>query len=54
MALTLYAGGALDEFMIPFWVVIVCALTMGIGTAAGGWRITVRRGDRVITATIPG
>jgi PiT family inorganic phosphate transporter len=51
MALTLYAGGALDEFMIPFWVVIVCALTMGIGTAAGGWRIIETVGAKMTRLT---
>jgi len=29
-------GGA---FLIPWWVMVVCALTMAVGTAAGGWRI---------------
>ncbi len=29
LALTLFAGGALEEFTIPNWVVLVCALTMG-------------------------
>ena len=24
---------------IPYWVVITCAITMGAGTGAGGWRI---------------
>jgi len=24
---------------IPFWIVAACALTMGIGTSFGGWRI---------------
>src|SRR5207247_5466860 len=26
-------------FVLPIWVVGVCALTMAVGTAAGGWRI---------------
>jgi inorganic phosphate transporter, PiT family len=43
-ALTMLAGGATDIFDIPFWIILVCALTMGIGTSCGGWRIikTVR------------
>ena len=32
-ALTMLAGGATDVFEIPFWVILVCALTMGIGTS---------------------
>ena len=38
-ALTLLAGGATKAFEIPLWVVLVCALTMGLGTSFGGWRI---------------
>jgi PiT family inorganic phosphate transporter len=38
-ATTLLAGGAIPKFTIPFWVIVVCALTMAAGTAAGGWRI---------------
>lgn len=37
--MTLLAGGAIPEFHIPWWVIVVCALTMGIGTSFGGWRI---------------
>lgn len=28
-----------DDFHIPLWVIAVCALTLGVGTMAGGWRI---------------
>jgi len=35
-ALTLMAGGAINEFHIAWWVIVVCALTMGIGTSFGG------------------
>ena len=38
-ALTLLLGGATQKFEIPWWVILVCALTMGTGTAAGGWKI---------------
>ena len=27
------------EFEVPFWVVLLCHAAMGLGTAAGGWRI---------------
>ena len=33
---------------IPFWVVIVCALTMAAGTAAGGWRIIRTMGHKMV------
>jgi PiT family inorganic phosphate transporter len=38
-ALTLLAGGVTSEFVIHWWVIVICALTMGLGTSAGGWRI---------------
>lgn len=38
-AMTLFAGGAISDFHIPYWVIFLCAATMGIGTSAGGWRI---------------
>lgn len=50
-ALTLYAGGATTEFHIPWWVIVVCALTMGIGTSAGGWRIIKTVGFKMARLT---
>jgi PiT family inorganic phosphate transporter len=38
-ALTLWTGGVYKEFTIPWWVIILCALIMGAGTSAGGWKI---------------
>jgi PiT family inorganic phosphate transporter len=37
--LTLVLGGLLPRFEVPLWVILLCAGTMGIGTAIGGWRI---------------
>jgi PiT family inorganic phosphate transporter len=37
MALVSY--GSLSAFVVPTWVKIACAVAMGLGTAAGGWRI---------------
>jgi PiT family inorganic phosphate transporter len=33
---------------IPNWVVVVCALTMAAGTAAGGWRIIRTLGHKMV------
>jgi PiT family inorganic phosphate transporter len=33
---------------IPNWVVVLCALTMAAGTAAGGWRIIRTLGHRMV------
>lgn len=38
-ALTLLLGGAMTEFTIPIWVMLLCGAVMGLGTAIGGWRI---------------
>ena len=46
-ALALVLGGYLDEFRIPLWVIFLCAITMGIGTAFGGWRIIKTMGMRI-------
>jgi PiT family inorganic phosphate transporter len=37
--LTLVLGGVLPSFQVPIWVILLCASTMGVGTAIGGWRI---------------
>jgi PiT family inorganic phosphate transporter len=45
--LTLVLGGILPEFRVPLWVILLCAVTMGIGTAIGGWRIVKTMGLRL-------
>jgi PiT family inorganic phosphate transporter len=42
--LTLVLGGILPEFRVPLWVILLCAGTMGVGTAVGGWRIVKTMG----------
>ncbi len=42
--LTLVLGGVLPRFDVPLWVILLCALTMGVGTAIGGWRIVKTMG----------
>jgi len=37
-----------EKFDIPFWVKLVCALTMAAGTAAGGWRIIRTMGHHMV------
>jgi PiT family inorganic phosphate transporter len=46
-ALTLLTAGITKEFHISEWVIVVCALTMGLGTAFGGWRIIETIGARM-------
>jgi inorganic phosphate transporter, PiT family len=35
-------------FLLPKWVIVVCAVTMAVGTAAGGWRIIRTLGHRMV------
>jgi len=46
-ALALFLGGLTPAFAIPNWVVLLCAVTMGMGTAVGGWRIVRTMGLRL-------
>jgi len=39
ITLGLFAGGYLATPEIPIWVIFLCALMMGLGTASGGFRI---------------
>lgn len=39
ITLGLFAGGYLATPEIPFWVILACAIVMGLGTASGGFRI---------------
>jgi inorganic phosphate transporter, PiT family len=55
IALALAAYGAVPigpGFFIPDWVKVVCAVSIGLGTASGGWRIIRTMGMR-ITALKP-
>jgi inorganic phosphate transporter, PiT family len=33
---------------VPWWVIVLCALTMGLGTSVGGWRIIRTMGLRLV------
>jgi len=42
--MALFLNGMVDKtpdgtFVIPIWVMVLCSVTMGVGTAVGGWRI---------------
>ena len=38
----------IHEFPIPGWVICLCAFTMAMGTAAGGWRIIRTLGHKMV------
>lgn len=46
LALVLYRPGT--EFSVPLWVIISCAVAMGLGTMSGGWRIIRTMGSKMI------
>lgn len=51
ITLSLMTYGFLDSshgFHVPVWVIFSCALTMGLGTMAGGWKIIHTLGSKVI------
>lgn len=39
ITLVLLNGGMIDEFKVPFWVILSCALAITLGILSGGWRI---------------
>jgi PiT family inorganic phosphate transporter len=39
ITLSLVIGGAISEFEVPFWVIVVSAAAISVGAAFGGWRL---------------
>lgn len=39
ITLVLVVSGYLPHFVVPFWVILLCACSITLGTASGGWRI---------------
>jgi PiT family inorganic phosphate transporter len=48
ITLALVSAGQLDQVVVPSWVILACAVAMGLGTAAGGWRIIRTLGMRIM------
>jgi PiT family inorganic phosphate transporter len=51
IALALVLTYPQDEFHVPLWVMVSCALAMGLGTMAGGWRIIRTLGSKMMKLT---
>ena len=48
IAMLLFSAGYLGPtFHIPFWIVLICQLAMGLGTLMGGWRIVRAMGSGI-------
>jgi PiT family inorganic phosphate transporter len=39
LTLVLLLGGFIEQFTVPFWVMLSCAVAMTLGILSGGWRI---------------
>ena len=51
--LALVLAGVFSEFVIPLWVILLCAVTMAIGTLTGGWKIMKTMGMRMTHLDTP-
>lgn len=43
----LFAGGLIQEFKVPLWVVLSAHAAIGLGTLSGGWRIVKTMGQKI-------
>ena len=48
ITLALFAAGAIPSIDVPFWVIVISASALSLGTAVGGWRIMRTMGHRVV------
>jgi PiT family inorganic phosphate transporter len=45
--LLIAAGSARPDEHVPYWVVVLCYIAIGLGTLFGGWRIVKTMGQRI-------
>jgi len=48
IALALVLAYPGEEFTVPLWVILTCAIAMALGTLSGGWRIIRTLGSKMI------
>jgi PiT family inorganic phosphate transporter len=48
IALALVLANPGEEFHVPLWVILSCAVAMALGTMSGGWRIIRTLGSKMI------
>jgi inorganic phosphate transporter, PiT family len=53
ITLGLFTSGVVSSTQIPLWVILTCALMMGIGTATGGYRIINTVGFKITRLAPP-
>ncbi len=48
ITLALFSAGVIPTIEVPFWVIVISATAISLGTAIGGWRIMQTMGHRVV------
>lgn len=48
ITMALVSGGVLQTMDVPKWVILTCALAMGLGTLFGGWKIIKTLGVKML------
>ena len=48
VTLALFAAGVIPTVDVPWWVIVMAATAISLGTAVGGWRIMKTMGQRVV------
>lgn len=48
ITLALFSAGVIPNTDVPFWVIVVAATAISLGTATGGWRIMNTMGHKVV------
>jgi PiT family inorganic phosphate transporter len=47
ITMALISAGYLQSFEVPIWVIAACAISMAMGTMAGGWKIIRTMGNKI-------
>lgn len=47
ITLALLSAGQIETLEVPLWVKLACAVAMGLGTMAGGWKIIKTMGTKI-------
>ncbi|MEE9138701.1 MAG: inorganic phosphate transporter [candidate division NC10 bacterium] len=48
ITLALVSGGYLSSVEVPWWVILIAALAMGLGTVVGGWKVVKTLGLKML------
>ena len=48
ITMALVSGGVIKSMDVPTWVILICALAMGVGTLLGGWKTCKALGGKIL------